>query len=196
MIPTSRIERKLTEYIHRAYPLSSEVIRQLADRASVKKISRSDILCAEGEIFDKLVFVSEGIFRISRIMNGEDDTIAFGEEGDPYLSLATYLYDQPSLWSYNPVTDGEVIMVDNQDLRELVDTTELMNWFNRVLLRQVHALENRYVWLGQQDAYSRYLRLQKLRPDVFNNVPLKYIASYLGVTQSTLSRIRARIVGK
>ena len=94
------------------------------------------------------------------------------------------------------ITDSEVIYVSIDDFKELVASTELVMWFNKVLMRQIHALENRYIWLGQQDAYSRYLRLIKLRPEVAANVPLKYIASYLGVTQSHLSRIRARIAGK
>ena len=125
-----------------------------------------------------------------------EDTIAFGVEGDPYTSVATYLYDQPSMFSYTPVTDGEIIMIDNEHFKELVASTNLVYWLNTVLFRQIHALENRYVWLGQQDTYSRYLRLLELRPQILSHVPLKYIASYLGVTQSTLSRIRAKIAGR
>lgn len=179
-----------------AYPLDSDVIRMVAERARCYSIPKSFTLCRENEPFDKVVFVSEGIFRLSRVMNGEDHTIAFGVEGDPFISLATYLYDKPSLFSYNPVTDGEIISVPNEDFKRLVERTELVMWFNKVLQRQIHALENRWVWLGQQDTCSRYLNLMRLRPQLMAQVPLKYIASYLGVTQSSLSRIRAQVAGK
>lgn len=190
------IARKLEKFMNRAYPLAPEIIERLASHAEYKSVSRLEPLCVEGEVFDKFVFVSEGIFMLSRIINEEVDTIAFGVEGDPYTSVATYLYNQPSMFSYTPVTDGEIIMIGNEDFKELVATTDLVTWLNIVLLRQIHALENRYIWLSQQDTYSRYLRLIELRPDIVTQVPLKYIASYLDVTQSTLSRIRARIAGK
>ena len=190
------IARKLEKFMNRAYVLDSQIIDRLASCAERRPVSRMEPLCVEGEIFDKFIFVSEGVFMLSRVMNGEVDTIAFGVEGDPYTSVATYLYDKPSLFSYTPVTDGEVIVINNEDFKQAVAETDLVSWLNTVLLRQVHALENRYVWLGQSDAYSRYHRLIELRNEIVTQVPLKYIASYLGVTQSTLSRIRARSVGK
>lgn len=180
----------------KAYPLDRSIIDKLASLAVCRNVSRMEPLCVEGEVFDSFTFVSEGIFRLSRNIDGEEDTIAFGIEGDPFTSVASYLYDQPSLFSYTPLTDGEIIMIDTKEFKKLVEKTDLVMWFNKVLLRQVHALENRYVYLSQQDTYSRYLRLIDLRPEIVNNVPLKYIASYLGVTQSTLSRIRAKIAGK
>lgn len=190
------IARKLTRFMNVAYPLDKSIIDKLASYAVCRKVSRMEPLCVEGEVFDSFTFVSEGIFRLSRNIGGEEDTIAFGIEGDPFTSVATYLYDQPSLFSYTPLIDGEVIMIDTKAFKKLVEETDLVMWFNKVLLRQVHALENRYVYLSQLDTYSRYLRLMELRPEIVNNVPLKYIASYLGVTQSTLSRIRAKIAGK
>ncbi len=190
------IARKLTRFMTKAYPLDRSIIDKLASLAVCRNVSRMEPLCVEGEVFDSFTFVSEGIFRLSRNIDGEEDTIAFGIEGDPFTSVASYLYDQPSLFSYTPLTDGEIIMIDTKEFKKLVEKTDLVMWFNKVLLRQVHALENRYVYLSQQDTYSRYLRLIDLRPEIVNNVPLKYIASYLGVTQSTLSRIRAKIAGK
>ena len=190
------IANKLEKFMNRAYPLDAGIINRLASCAEYRSVSRLEPLCVEGEKFDKFVFVSEGIFMLSRVINEEVDTIAFGVEGDPYTSVATYLYDQPSMFSYTPVTDGEIIVINNDDFKELVASTDLVTWLNTVLLRQIHALENRYVWRSQQDTYTRYLRLIQLRPDILTQVPLKYIASYLDVTQSTLSRIRARIAGK
>lgn len=196
MKSTAAIARKLEKFMSRAYPLGADIIDALAECARSRELSYMDNLCVEGEAFKKFVFVSEGIFRLSRVTNGKDDTIAFGVEGDPYVSVQTYLYDSPSLFSYNPVTDAEVIEVDNEDFKRLVEGTDLVKWFNKVLLRQLHALENRYVWLGRMDTTQRYLRLMELRPEIVTHVPLKYIASYLGVTQSSLSRIRAKIAGK
>lgn len=190
------IARILSRFITPVYPVNSEIIEKLAEKAHWQKLSRTDALCVEEEPFNKVIWVAEGIFRVSRIMNGTDTTIAFGVEGDPFLSPDTYLYGNPSQLSFNPVTDGGIIHISVDDFKELVASTELVMWFNKVLMRQIHALENRYVWLGQQDAYTRYLRLITLRPEVAANVPLKYIASYLGVTQAHLSRIRAKIVGK
>lgn len=190
------IARILSKFITPVYPVPREIIEKLSEKAQWRRIARTEKLCEEEKPFDKVVWIADGIFRVSRVMNGKDQTIAFGTKGDPFLSPDTYLYGQPSQLSFNPVIDSEVVYVSIEDFRELVESTELMKWFNKVLMRQVHALENRYIWLGQEDAYARYLRLIKLRSEMASVIPLKYIASYLGVTQSHLSRIRAKIAGK
>lgn len=192
----SNISRMLSGFIAQVYPLPQEIIERLAEKAHWQKVSRMETLCQEGKVFDKVVWVAEGIFHVSRVMMGQEQTLVFGVKGDAFLSPDTYLNGAPSQLSFNPIIDSEVIYVTIDDFKELVASTELVMWFNKVLLRQIHALENRYIWLGQQDAYSRYLRMIKQRPEVAANIPLKYIASYLGVTQSHLSRIRARIAGK
>lgn len=193
---TAVIARILSEFITPVYPVAQESINKLAEKAHWIELSRTDKMCEEDKPFDKVMWVANGVFRVSRMMNGRDQTIAFGTKGDPFLSPDTYLYGHPSQLSFNPVTDSEAIYVSIEDFKELIETTELIKWFNKVLMRQVHALENRYIWLGQQDASTRYLRLIKLRPEMASVTPLKYIASYLGVTQSHLSRIRAKIAGK
>lgn len=196
MNTTSTIARILSEFISPVYPVPPEILEKLAEKAHRRQISRNDKVCEEDHVFDQMIWVSEGIFRVSRIMNGEDHTIAFGTRGDPYLSIDYCLYGEPSKISYNPEVDGEIIYMRVEDFMEIVQNTELIKWFNKVLMRQIHALENRYIWLGQQSASSRYLQMIKLRPEVVTSIPLKYIASYLGVTQSHLSRIRAKIAGK
>lgn len=190
------IAGRIASFINPVYPLGDETIRRMASRAECRAVNRNTELCQENEVFNDFIWVSSGVFRLSRVIEEKDQTIAFGVEGDPFVSISSYLYDTPSLFSYQPLTDGEIISIPNAAMREIVEETEAVRWLNKVLFRQIHALENRYVWLGQTDAYSRYLRLIQLRPEIANQIPLKYIASYLGVTQSTLSRIRARIAGK
>lgn len=193
---TAAIADVLSEFITPVYPVPREIIERLAEKSCWKKVQATDLVCQEGVPFHEVVWVADGIFRVSRIMDKKDQTIAFGVRGDPFLSPDTYLYGTESQLSYNPVVESEIISVKVKDFQELVDDTELVKWFNKVLMRQIHSLENRYIWLGQQSAYSRYQRFVKLRPDVVARIPLKYIASYLGVSQTHLSRIRAKVAGK
>lgn len=192
----TRIEQLLSDFITPVYPVSPDTINRLTQITHLQKVSKNDDVCVENEIFNKVMWVTKGIFRVSRIMHDEDQTIAFGIKGDPFLSPDSYLYDKPSQLSFNPVTDSEYIYVYINDFKKVVESTELVMWFNKVLLRQIIALENKYIWLGEQNAKDRYLRLIKLRPEIAARVPLKHIASYLGVTQSYLSRVRATIAGK
>ena len=111
MKTSSYIARILSEFIAQAYPMPPEIIEKLAEKAHWEKISRLETFCEQGKAFDKVMWVAEGIFHVSRVMNGEEQTIAFGVKGDPFLSPDTYLYGDPSQLSFNPITDSEVIYV-------------------------------------------------------------------------------------
>lgn len=196
MKTVAQISELLSRFLAQEYPVGKETVDRMAECTEHIVIRKGETLCMENEPFDRMVWVVKGVFRISRKIGKEDHTIAFGIEGDPFTSLSTYLDGGPSVFSFNPVDEGEVLSISHADFKRLVDETEIAKWYNTALCMQVHALENKYVWLGQQDAYSRYLTFMKLRPELSTRVPLKYIASYLGITQATLSRIRARIAGR
>jgi hypothetical protein len=196
MKTVSEIAGMLARYTAQEYPLDAEVIEQLAECAEYVVIPKGETLCVENEMFDRVIWVVKGVWRVSRKMGKRDHTIAFGGEGDPFISLATYLKGEPSVFSFNPVEEGEAISIPQEDFKRLVATTDLVHWFSTVLCVQLHAFEDKCKWLGQEDAYSRYVNLLKHRPELVVIVPLKHIASYLGVAQATLSRIRARMSGR
>ena len=72
-------------------------------------------------------------------------------------------------------------------------SNDLANWGRIVAFEEIYALERRYTYVGTGDAYSRFKSFIEMRSmDVIRQIPLKYIASYLGITPQTLSRMRRR----
>ena len=69
----------------------------------------------------------------------------------------------------------------------------ISNLFRTICLEQLYCLERKCKIFGKDDALNRYISLIKVRPQIVKEVPLKYIASYLGITQQSLSRLRASI---
>lgn len=186
------IREQLQHFTSRNYKLKPETIDALAAAATVAEIPKGDSFSRQGMQDTRFTLITKGLFRMYHVFDGIDMTIAFARPGDPFMSVSTYLTGQVAEFTLEALEDSEIISLPNSRFKELCTTTDLNEWFHMALLGQIYALEQRYVWLGNLDAYSRYTKLIELRSDIINRVPLKYIASYLGITQETLSRIRAK----
>lgn len=186
------IREQLQHFTSRIYKLNPETVDAIAAAATVTEVPKGDAFSRQGVPDTRFTFITKGLFRMYHVFDGIEMTIAFGRPGDPFMSVSTYLTGQVAEFTLEALEDSEIITLPDSRFREFCKTTDLNEWFHMALLGQIYALEQRYVWLGNLDAYSRYTKLIELRSDIIHRVPLKYIASYLGITQETLSRIRAK----
>ena len=145
-----------------------------------------------------------GIMRVCHESDGKEHSILFGTEGDIYTSLHSWVAGERSPFSLIAVEEAEVYSISYATMRRvLADFPEAVNWFLQLSLQQLYGLERRYLSFCSNNTEER-LRTFMYNVDpkfkrmpgrkMVQHVPLKYIASYLGVAQATLSRLRAKIV--
>lgn len=184
----------LADILSQEYPVSPESIAALEAVAERVFVRKKDYLVRQGVKVSHIYFVTEGLFRGTTLAGGREDTLFFGVAGDPFTSVSSFAHGEPANISFQALEDSEALAVSYTDFRRLLASCpDLLWWWSAVLLEQVYALERRYVWLGTTDVVERYTTLLKVRANIMNRIPVKYIAQYLDVTPETLSRIRAKL---
>ena len=182
----------LFEVLLQNYPVDAADAEAMAALSETIHVRKKDFLIKQGSKSNHIYFITGGLFRFLCEINGNEDTIGFGIAGDPFVSVHSLAHDEPSAFSLQAIENSSVVAVRLDDFRCMLAThSSLMQWWCAVLLEQIYALERRYVWLASNDASERYAALLRVRAEIINRIPIKYIAQYLNITPETLSRIRS-----
>lgn len=156
--------------------------------------SKGETLIREGEVHHAVYFIKSGAVR-SYYTNkeGKEITYWFGFEGDIAASLSNFINSKPSLENIELLEDSVVLRISKSKLIELYDTNiEFANFGRKLAENALLEMEQQIVLSQVADAKSRYLSLINKFPQILQRVKLGHIASYLGISQVTLSRIRAQ----
>lgn len=158
-----------------------------------QEISAKTILLQEGQVSKIAYLIEKGCIRSWFNNNGKDITFQFFFEGESVASVESFMTNQPSLYNLESIEpciihsiskkDFEFILEDSPAIKKEVD--ELV--FQRLLFYQQLFLSR-----IKDNPQKRYQELLKQRPEILQRVPQHYIASYLGITSVSLSRIRNR----
>jgi CRP-like cAMP-binding protein len=150
---------------------------------------------SEGQIFKSIFFIKKGILRSYCITeNGDEKTILFAAEGMCYGVVDSIYFNRGSVRYWQALEDTELIELDFEQILKLsTNDPELLSmrvhFLELLLIDAVQRLES----FVRDSSEKRYLDLMEQRKDLVKRIPDKYIASYIGVTPVTLSRIRSRI---
>lgn len=171
-------------------------VQDMLVRASfTKSIKKGEHLIQAGEVCRYSYQITKGIVRKYYLNEGKEITTDFFFADDLALSLKSYVYQQPSHEFIQAVEDAEVIVTSFEAFQKLkVQYAELVEL--DLLLTEYHALwlEQRLFEFHSMDATTRYNKLLKEQAHFVQHIPLTYLASYLGISLETLSRIRAKIL--
>ncbi len=175
--------------------LSLGDLYELFNMAQVKRIPAGGVYIEEGAISKKLGFIRKGLIRAYRIKdNGDDVTLMLRWENQFIASHDTVILNQPSRFTYQALEDTTLMEMDYGRMENILDNNpKLSSYRNVILLRMLsEALERMesFVLLTPEE---RYLQLLTEKPNIFNRVPNKHLATLLGITPVSLSRIRKRI---
>lgn len=184
----------LDEIFRMAFPISDDALELIRDKVSTITFKKGDLLIEEGKLNDTIYFLRSGIYRNFAMDDGEEDTRWFAYAGDIVASMFSVVQHQPAIASVDALTDGEAYTLSGSVVQHLIDSShEWAKWISQYVLDGLYVFERRYTFLGRGDAFTRYNNFLKMRPDwMVNQIPLKYIASYLNITPQTLSVIRRR----
>lgn len=170
---------------------SKEKIRDLITEISLPK---GFLLMEAGKRTPYLYFVKKGIVRAYSIVNDSEVTFWFGSEGETILSMRSYIDDQTSYESIELLEDCDLYRLKSSDLQKLYETDiHIANWGRKYAEKELMKTEEIFISRQFKTASQRYKDLLKTRPELLQRVSLGNIASYLGITQVSLSRIRTDV---
>jgi CRP-like cAMP-binding protein len=170
-------------------------INQLLDTLSVtKQYRKGDWLLRQGEISRRTYLVESGILRKYYIHKDEEITTELFFENDLALCFTSYVSQEPGHEFIQAVTDVQVLALEKQRFDKAKEEHPLLRELDLLLTEHYAAwVEERLFQFRTYDAEQRYRLLLEQQPRMIQEVPLTHIASYLGISPETLSRIRNRI---
>lgn len=179
------------EYILQFGDLNQQQIGLIKSKGKEIELKKDDYFAEAGKVLRQAGFILDGILRISYYNNkGDEITKIFLEE----KHLLFNLKNVPSLEYIQAATDCRLLVFANEGWKEISDT--IITWesiIHKIVNKSLAQKLARVSPLISQDATTRYLEFMEKYPKLVNRIPLNYIASYLGITQQSLSRIRKNI---
>lgn len=189
------MRESLHRYINNLIQLSSEEIGFLEEVLISKKIKKNELIAESGKVCQKVWFTSEGYFRFYHIdFKGNEITSDFYFAPSFITSYTSFITGSPSFVNVQAMNDMEVFEFSKKDLLNLYDQYPRIERLGRLIAEAIAITSEEHLFLLlNQTAEMRYRRLLEKNPKYVNTIPLQYIASYLGITQETLSRIRKSV---
>lgn len=177
--------------IYKIRPLAKEALEQIT---SVRSYSKNDIIQDIGSRCKTIYFVQEGCARIFYYKNGNDITEHFAFENDLIVRAESLFTGKPTSKGIQAISKAKIIGINSDALFKLYDKHNDIERLFRILFESEYVnTVKRIESLQFNTAKERYLELLNTT-DYVQKIPLKYIATYLGITQVSLSRIRAEII--
>ena len=184
---------RLLQQINALVPLSAETKRALTDCLTPCRFPKKHLLVKEGGREGAAYFIERGITRSYWLVNGEEITTSFAAEGSIVFSMDELYYDKPSEEYVETLEETEACRIGLDDLRRLFRTNlEIANWGRIIHQNEYRRLHRSHKERLTLPAAQRYEAFCHQFPDVARRVQLGYIASYVGITLPTLSRLRGR----
>lgn len=182
------------EHLSVITPLSLKAKEAIDDLCSIVVIKKNKDLQSIGQTCKTIYFVQEGAARIYYYKDDKDVTEYFAFENDLIIRAESLFTGKPSHKAIQAVSDTTFIAIPANPLFELFEKYhEVERLFRKIVERSYVDTINRLESLQFHTAEERYQALIKKSPAVVKEIPLKHIASYLGITQVSLSRIRATL---
>lgn len=184
----------IDQILNNIYPLPDASKELLKKSITAVKYKKGHILLRADKIEKNIYFIKKGVARAYSYKDNAEITFWFGKEGDTIISMKSYITNQKGYENIELLEDCELYELKTTDLQKLFDEyIDIANWGRKFAEQELVKTEERLISRQVRTATERYKELLKDNPDLIQRVQLGHIASYLGITQVSLSRIRAAI---
>lgn len=186
--------QELFAHITNYHPLSAEARIALHDCFEKITLSKNEYLLNEGQVCRHLYFLEDGALRGFYNLDGKEVTHWFGFEQDFVTSFHSFITGRPSVENIQLLEGSILWAISKERLTELFNQYHEIERLVRIAYEKYYIrLEERFVNAQFKTATERYENLLQQAPHILERVPLGHIASYLGISQETLSRIRSKL---
>lgn len=185
---------EIEQILDKIYSLPEASKMKFKECAMEVKLSKGHILLKADRIERSIYFIKKGIVRAFADLADNELTFWFGKEGDPVISMKSYIENQKGYEHIELLEDCILYELKTEKLQELFSNDiDIANWGRKLAEKELVKTEERLISRQFRTATERYNDLVNDNPDLLQRVQLGHIASYLGITQVSLSRIRANI---
>ena len=184
----------LEEFITKYVDLSESELADITSKFKSKLVKKNNYLLREGDTCKDLVFVQKGCLRLYYVKDDIEVSVWFAFQQSSAIEIYSFNSENPSNYFIQAIEDSEVLCLSKTELNKLYQyqpkMQEMMrNFWEDVILNLI----SRFTALQTDSAEKRYLDLLS-KPGYLNSIPQKYLASFIGITPTSLSRIRKQIV--
>ena len=188
----------LTRFFQSSGLVSRQTAEAIAEQFSPQTISRQVLFLKEGRVSDEYLLLEKGFMRaFAHDTAGREVTTGFYAGSQVVFEVSSFFNRTPSYENIQALTDCEGWCLSYAELNGLFHTVAEFREFGRhILVKGFATLKDRMLSMITEPAEARYERLLATSPQILQHAPLKYVASYLGITDTSLSRIRKEISRK
>lgn len=182
----------MKSYLQSTQLFSDATIEAFMLKTRIKYLEKGDFFIRAGEYCQEVGFVEEGICRsFYSSQNKEEVTYCFSFPNNLLAAYSSFISNSPSQENLQALTAMKLCVISKYELDKLIENSSTWLLFAKILAEQQYLeLEQRIFLLQREKAIVRYEDLLKKHPTYLQQVPLQYLASYLGISMRHLSRIR------
>ena len=174
--------------------VSDDLEKELISRSNPIFVDKGEFLHKAGSTCKKTYWIQKGLLRTYYLKDGKEITDVFASEGEWITSVQSFIKKEPDQYYLQAIENSEVYALSNIDLMFLFQNFHEMERFGRITMslnyiRLAEKLESYQFSLAK----DKYVHFCKVYHSILNRLPLGMVASYLGITQETLSRIRKEV---
>ena len=193
---SAMIEEKdnFKKYLMQMTPMDNKSFDIAIKYLNIERIKKGDFLVREGQVWSKIAFIQSGLFRIYYLKEGIEINTCFCKENSITSSFNSFIHQIPSTESIQALEDAVIVTLSSANLINLNKESTIWQKIRLLLTeKECLRLSDRANSLGFDSALEKYKNLLKYQPEIIQRVSMQHIASYLGITRETLSRIRSQI---
>lgn len=188
---------KLLEYFNKHIPLDAPEIEFLKEHAQIVQVPKNHDLLKMGEVSDAFYFVLNGSVRMYYLANGEEKTAYFYTESMFVSSYESFSKQVPASHNITTIEASELVRFGMESVQLFLNFSPKFDALAKIIMEEeLSAYQKMLSSFITQNAEDRYKQLMEENPELIQRIPQHQIATFIGVTPETLSRIRKRMVAK
>lgn len=184
----------LRDFLNQHIALSNADWVAISERFKPETFNKNETLTKAGQTEGRMYFIVRGVVRLYYELDHKDITLNFAFPNAFVNAYTSFLTQEPSDFFLEALTNCELLSIAKEDLYALYDHTSCGHALGRIFTEKL------FLYLSKREndfmiktPTQRYLDLFDQQPHLINEIPQKYLASYIGITPQALSRIRAKI---
>lgn len=185
---------QLLDFINYIVPVPVDDWVHFSNRLNFKTFDKGELLTRAGDVENYMYFLLEGVTRIFQMKNGIEYTLRFNFPICAFNSYSSYITQLPSLINVEAISKVKVFRMSYKGIQSLYDEAKMADRIGRRILELLYVQrEMKELQMHSKTAEDNYIELLQSNNNLVKEIPQKYIASYLGITPESLSRIKKKV---